>query len=107
MIRRPPRSTLFPYTTLFRSYDAARQEYLFSAGGTNMWSTRDEFHFAWKKLNGDFIVRTRVEFLGPGVVAHRKVGIMVRPTLDADAPYADACEHGEHKLTSLQFRRTK
>src|SRR5688572_31509807 len=25
MIRRPPRSTLFPYTTLFRSYD--RQQY--------------------------------------------------------------------------------
>src|SRR2546422_5543117 len=24
MIRRPPRSTLFPYTTLFRSYNAAR-----------------------------------------------------------------------------------
>src|SRR3712207_7595597 len=24
MIRRPPRSTLFPYTTLFRSYGAAR-----------------------------------------------------------------------------------
>src|SRR2546429_10022874 len=26
MIRRPPRSTLFPYTTLFRSEDAARSE---------------------------------------------------------------------------------
>src|SRR2546426_5749716 len=25
MIRRPPRSTLFPYTTLFRSVDARRQ----------------------------------------------------------------------------------
>src|SRR2546427_4810874 len=25
MIRRPPRSTLFPYTTLFRSIDEARQ----------------------------------------------------------------------------------
>src|SRR2546427_10999513 len=24
MIRRPPRSTLFPYTTLFRSYDGAQ-----------------------------------------------------------------------------------
>src|SRR2546425_12732016 len=24
MIRRPPRSTLFPYTTLFRSYDTSR-----------------------------------------------------------------------------------
>src|SRR6266481_7313114 len=26
MIRRPPRSTLFPYTTLFRSYGAARHD---------------------------------------------------------------------------------
>src|SRR3712207_7316976 len=26
MIRRPPRSTLFPYTTLFRSYHAIAQE---------------------------------------------------------------------------------
>src|SRR2546426_8692907 len=25
MIRRPPRSTLFPYTTLFRSHDLARE----------------------------------------------------------------------------------
>src|SRR3712207_8965218 len=25
MIRRPPRSTLFPYTTLFRSYDQLRE----------------------------------------------------------------------------------
>jgi len=25
MIRRPPRSTLFPYTTLFRSYEASRE----------------------------------------------------------------------------------
>ncbi len=89
------------------SYDEVRQEYLLSAGGANIWAKRDEFQFAWKKLNGDFIIRTRVEFLGPGVIAHRKVGIMVRPNLDDDAPYADACEHGEHKLTSLQFRRTK
>src|SRR2546426_8224282 len=30
MIRRPPRSTLFPYTTLFRSHDHLRQlEHLF------------------------------------------------------------------------------
>src|SRR3989475_12210778 len=26
MIRRPPRSTLFPYTTLFRSIDATRED---------------------------------------------------------------------------------
>ena len=28
MIRRPPRSTLFPYTTLFRSYRKCEQRYL-------------------------------------------------------------------------------
>src|SRR5260370_27262862 len=27
MIRRPPRSTLFPYTTLFRSYGAKKRDY--------------------------------------------------------------------------------
>src|SRR5258707_3807934 len=34
MIRRPPRSTLFPYTTLFRSYAAARQIDLDPLAGT-------------------------------------------------------------------------
>src|SRR2546422_8573463 len=29
MIRRPPRSTLFPYTTLFRSQDVRRLQHLF------------------------------------------------------------------------------
>src|SRR3712207_9094880 len=32
MIRRPPRSTLFPYTTLFRSRDAARADPLGLSG---------------------------------------------------------------------------
>src|SRR2546426_678604 len=33
MIRRPPRSTLFPYTTLFRSADMAREAGAFVLGG--------------------------------------------------------------------------
>src|SRR2546426_5995192 len=38
MIRRPPRSTLFPYTTLFRSHDGGRRrvgdpEVLLESGG--------------------------------------------------------------------------
>src|SRR3712207_9226308 len=32
MIRRPPRSTLFPYTTLFRSIDATAGMIMFSDG---------------------------------------------------------------------------
>src|SRR2546426_6723643 len=34
MIRRPPRSTLFPYTTLFRSADSARCTNSAAASGT-------------------------------------------------------------------------
>src|SRR5256886_17649587 len=33
MIRRPPRSTLFPYTTLFRSRSGGRVIAVFGAGG--------------------------------------------------------------------------
>src|SRR2546426_8927658 len=37
MIRRPPRSTLFPYTTLFRSRLAARRTTADSVKGAGRW----------------------------------------------------------------------
>src|SRR3712207_8304683 len=36
MIRRPPRSTLFPYTTLFRSFEL--QEHLSTGGMAQLWA---------------------------------------------------------------------
>ena len=85
-------------------YDPASQEYTLTGAGTNMWFTTDQFHFLWRKMKGDFILRGRVEFTGKGATAHRKAGWMVRPSLDTGAPYADCAEHGDG-LTSLQFRR--
>ena len=87
-------------------YDPESQEYTIEGSGTNMWQGRDEFHFAWRRLKGNFILTTRAEFVGKGVEAHRKIGWTVRPSLDADAPHATAVVHGDG-LTSLQFRRTK
>src|SRR2546430_9332307 len=50
MIRRPPRSTLFPYTTLFRSV-------FFIAAGAYTAHPGDVFgHERWKKLHGGFRV---------------------------------------------------
>ena len=71
-----------------------------------MWAQRDEFHFVWKRMTGDFILQTRVELIGKGVDPHRKAGLIIRAGQDADAPYADGVIHGDG-LTSLQFRRTK
>src|SRR5947199_10861376 len=45
MIRRPPRSTLFPYTTLFRS-SRARQIF---GSKVNQWAARSTPHHARKK----------------------------------------------------------
>jgi hypothetical protein len=88
------------------AYNAVSQEFSLSAGGVNMWAQRDEFHFVWKRMTGDFILQARVEFLGTGVEPHRKAGWMIRPSLDTDSAYVDGMVHGEG-LTSLQFRRTK
>ncbi len=68
------------------TYDAAAQEYTLTGAGTNMWFAGDQFHFLWKKMKGDFILRARIEFIGKGTVDHRKVGWMIRPTLDGGAP---------------------
>jgi TolB protein len=88
------------------AYNAVTQEYTMRASGTNLWGQRDEFHFAWSRMSGDFILQARVELLGKGVDPHRKLGWIVRSSLDADSPYADGVVHGDG-LTSLQFRRTK
>src|SRR2546427_8730979 len=49
MIRRPPRSTLFPYTTLFRSFPTKVAGGCAVAGGgllaSQVFSDGDEFHF--------------------------------------------------------------
>src|SRR5438874_7273175 len=44
MIRRPPRSTLFPYTTLFRSLRLAEDQHLDAAGDIPHRTTQIEVH---------------------------------------------------------------
>src|SRR5262249_9571943 len=87
-------------------FDPAHNSYTISGSGTNMWAASDEFHYLWKRMKGNFIVRSRVEFLGKGVEAHRKIGWIVRPSLDPDSPHVHATVHG-NGLASLQFRRKK
>jgi TolB protein len=86
------------------TYDADAQTYTITGAGTNMWGTRDEFQFAWRRLSGDFIVRTHAKFEGKGVDPHRKIGWIVRSSLEPDSAYADAALHGDG-MVSLQFRR--
>ncbi len=84
-------------------YNAETQEYVLRGAGVNMWTDIDQFHFLWKKIKGDFIISATIRFVGEGVAAHRKIGIIARDKLTTDSRYADACVHGD-ELTSLQYR---
>jgi TolB protein len=88
------------------AFNPLSQTYALSAAGTNMWAQRDEFQFVSRKLTGDFLLQARVAFAGKGVDPHRKAGLVIRASMDADAPYVDAVVHGDG-MSSLQFRRAK
>src|SRR3712207_7899876 len=54
MIRRPPRSTLFPYTTLFRSYDGSSRfpvgkKWAFFPSVSAGWRISEEKFMDWAK----------------------------------------------------------
>jgi TolB protein len=86
-------------------YDANSQEFSLSAGGINMWGKRDEMQFVYKQLQGDFILRAQIKFIGQGTDPHRKLGWIVRRSLNAESAQVSAVVHGDG-LTSLQFRNT-
>jgi TolB protein len=87
------------------TYNQEEQSYTIEGSGANMWFDQDEFHFVWKRLKGNFILRTEAHFIGKGVEPHRKLGWIVRSSLNSNSPHVNAAVHGDG-LTSLQFRKT-
>ncbi|MFC0536634.1 TolB family protein [Pelagicoccus mobilis] len=89
------------------AYDVRADEYTLSGAGENMWAGEDQFHFAYNKMKGDFIVRAEIEFKGEGSHEHRKAGWIIRESLAGDSKHVAASVHAGDGLTSLQFRRAK
>src|SRR6266567_7451885 len=86
------------------SYDPQQQTYVIARSGQNMWDARDDFHFVWKRINGNFLLSTHARFIGAGVEAHRKIGWTIRSSLAPGSAHVTAALHG-NGLMSLQFRR--
>jgi len=84
-------------------FDAASQSYTISGSGENIWNQKDEFQYAYRKMNGDFILRANMKFHGEGVDPHRKIGWMVRHSLEVNSPCVSAALHGDGH-SSLQYR---
>ncbi len=86
------------------TYDAATRKYTITGSGNNMWFKRDEFHFAWKKLKGDFIITTQPTLIGNGGDAHKKAGIIARIGVDTSSAMVCLTVHLDG-LTAFQFRK--
>lgn len=84
-------------------YAEESQTYHLEGGGYNIWFNRDEFQFAHTKVRGDFILTANAKLLGEGLDPHRKIGWMIRGSLDEDAAHVSAVVHGDG-LTALQWR---
>ena len=88
------------------TYNPADQSYNLKGAGYNIWFGRDEFHYAYSKIKGDFILTANFKILGKGVELHRKIGWMVRANDGEDAAHMTATVHGDGMI-ALQWRRMR
>jgi hypothetical protein len=76
------------------SYDARTNEYTINSAGYNVWYSRDEFRYLWKKMSGDVSLAADVTFPNPNGYNDRKALLIIRQNLDDDSKEAMVAEHG-------------
>lgn len=86
-------------------YDYENQEYTITGSGINLWGESDQFHYLFKSIQGDFILRAHIKFIGD-VNLYCKIGWIVRNDLSSNSPSVNASIQ-VNGLTSLQYRKQK
>jgi TolB protein len=84
-------------------YNKTDQTYSLNSARSTMKDNADQFHFAFRKVKGDFMIRATVRMIGGGGNDQHKAGIIARDQLTADSRYAGACVRGD-VFTALQYR---
>jgi hypothetical protein len=75
-------------------YDAGTKQYTINSAGYNIWYSRDEFRYLWKKMSGDVSLAASVTFPDPKGYGDRKAVLIIRQNLDDDSKEAMIGEHG-------------
>ena len=86
------------------TFDNASKVYTLTGSGENIWFKKDELHFMYKKIKGDFMVTTQPNLVGKGTDLHRKSGWMARTSTDTSAAMICLTVHGDG-LTAFQYRK--
>ena len=76
------------------SYDPGTQQYTLNSAGYNIWYSRDEFRFLWKRMSGDISLAADVTFPDPNGYGDRKAVLVIRQNLNDDSKEAMIGEHG-------------
>jgi hypothetical protein len=76
------------------SYDSVAKRYVINSAGYNIWYTRDEFRYLWKRTAGDVSLAADITFPNPQGYGDRKVVLVVRQDLDDDSKEIMAALHG-------------
>jgi hypothetical protein len=84
------------------SYEAASGQYTIHSAGYNIWYTRDEFRFLWKKMSGDVSLAADVAFPDPNGYGDRKAVLIIRQSLDDDAKEVLVGLHGAGMIQLAQ-----
>lgn len=84
------------------SYDAATRAYTIHSAGYNVWYTRDEFRYLWKKMSGDVSLAGDIAFPDPKGYGDRKAVLVIRQSLDDDAKEVVVALHGAGMIQLAQ-----
>jgi hypothetical protein len=76
------------------SYNPQTGQYTVNSAGYNVWYTRDEFRYLWKKLSGDASLAADIAFPDPNGYGDRKAVVVIRQDLEDDSKEAIAALHG-------------
>jgi len=76
------------------SYDAADKSYTITSAGYNIWYTRDEFRYLWKKMSGDVSLAASIGWPDPAGFGDRKAALVIRQGLNDDAVEVLVAQHG-------------
>jgi hypothetical protein len=87
-------------------FDAATGQYTITSAGYNIWYTRDEFRYLWKKMSGDVSLAADVNFPDSAGYGDRKAVLVIRQSLDDDSKEAMVALHGAG-LMHLAWRPAK
>jgi hypothetical protein len=88
------------------AFDAGTGQYTINSAGYNIWYTRDEFRYLWKKMSGDVSIAADINFPDPKGFGDRKAVLIIRQNLDDDSKGAMVGQHGAGMI-HLAFRSDK